>query len=311
MESLKVGVITFPHSVHIELFNCTECHSDVFKAEAGASDNRATMKDMEGGKSCGACHNGSTAFSVKGDCGTCHSKAADIPMESPKVGIITFPHSIHIELFNCTKCHSDVFKAEAGASVNRATMKDMEGGKSCGACHDGSTAFSVKGDCATCHSRAVDIVFSLKHRNAGNLAFPHSVHVSTLSWLECKSESFKADGGVNREAMRKMEKGETCGNCHDGAGGFGAVGTCALCHANVADIVFTFKDIGETVFPHSVHIAQFYCTECHPGVFKAEQGANRATMLEMDSGQSCGACHDSNEAFSVKGDCVSCHFLCR
>jgi c(7)-type cytochrome triheme protein len=111
--------------------------------------------------------------------------------------------------------------------------------------------------------------------------------------------------------MQKMENGETCATCHDGAGGFGVVGTCTTCHARVADIVFTFKDIGETIFPHSVHTAQFSCTECHPGVFKAERGTNKATMLEMDSGKSCGACHDGSTAFSVKGDCVACHFLCR
>jgi c(7)-type cytochrome triheme protein len=32
-------------------------------------------------------------------------------------------------------------------------MKDMEQGKSCGACHDGKGAFSVKGDCAKCHKK--------------------------------------------------------------------------------------------------------------------------------------------------------------
>jgi c(7)-type cytochrome triheme protein len=30
-------------------------------------------------------------------------------------------------------------------------MKQMEKGKSCGACHDGKKAFSVKGECAKCH----------------------------------------------------------------------------------------------------------------------------------------------------------------
>jgi c(7)-type cytochrome triheme protein len=31
------------------------------------------MKDMEAGKSCGACHNGTKAFAVK-DCAKCHKK---------------------------------------------------------------------------------------------------------------------------------------------------------------------------------------------------------------------------------------------
>jgi c(7)-type cytochrome triheme protein len=32
-----------------------------------------TMKDMEAGKFCGACHNGTKAFAVK-DCAKCHKK---------------------------------------------------------------------------------------------------------------------------------------------------------------------------------------------------------------------------------------------
>ena len=31
------------------------------------------------------------------------------------------------------------------------TMKDMEDGQFCGACHDGDTAFSVKEACDSCH----------------------------------------------------------------------------------------------------------------------------------------------------------------
>jgi c(7)-type cytochrome triheme protein len=35
-----------------------------------------TMKDMEAGKGCGACHNGTKAFSVKdaASCAKCHKK---------------------------------------------------------------------------------------------------------------------------------------------------------------------------------------------------------------------------------------------
>jgi c(7)-type cytochrome triheme protein len=32
------------------------------------------MKEMQKDKSCGSCHNGKTAFSVKGNCATCHKK---------------------------------------------------------------------------------------------------------------------------------------------------------------------------------------------------------------------------------------------
>jgi len=302
-----IGEIVFPHSVHIAQFNCTDCHPDVFTAKRGS--NPSTMKDMEDGKSCGACHDGSGAFSVKGDCTTCHTNAVDIPFTNKDIGKIVFPHSVHLEQFTCTDCHPDVFTAKRGS--NPSTMKDMEDGKTCGACHDGSAAFSVKGDCVTCHTAAVDIIFKLK--NAGEIAFPHSVHIDKLSWLDCQHELAKAESTADRATMQKLEKGETCRTCHDGAGGYGVVGYCTICHRDlsVTDIVFTPKDMGETFFPHSVHTTQFSCTECHPGIFKAERGANKATMLEMDTGKSCGACHDGNIAFNVKGDCIACHFLCR
>jgi c(7)-type cytochrome triheme protein len=49
------------------------------------------------------------------------------------------------------------------------------------------------------------------------------------------------------------------------------------------------------------------CDECHPDLFKARRGANKATMEDMESGKSCGACHDGDAAFSVAEDCESCH----
>jgi c(7)-type cytochrome triheme protein len=51
----------------------------------------------------------------------------------------------------------------------------------------------------------------------------------------------------------------------------------------------------------------FACGECHPGLFKAQSGANRATMKDMEYGKSCGACHDGVKAFGVAADCKPCH----
>jgi c(7)-type cytochrome triheme protein len=304
-----IGEIKFSHGVHVEIYNCKACHPDIFKAERGA--NKTTMEDMENGESCGDCHDGAAAFSVA-NCVYCHTSVVDKTFTNKNIGNIPFPHSFHAEQFNCKECHPDIFKAEQGA--NPSTMKDMEEGRTCGACHDGSTAFSVTGNCTTCHTMAEDIIFRIKDKNAGEIAFPHTVHVDKLSWLECQPEVSEAESTAKRTTMQKLEKGETCKACHDGAGGFGVAGQCDTCHRNpsVADIVFSPKDLGKTIFLHSVHTAQFSCTACHPEVFRAEAGArvNKATMLEMDAGKSCGACHDGSRAFSVKGECLACHFLC-
>jgi c(7)-type cytochrome triheme protein len=141
----NVGDVVFSHSLHGRRFHCDECHPKIFKQKNNS--NHVDMKAMEKGKSCGACHNGKKAFSVTGNCTKCH--AGDIIFKVEDPGNVTFSHAFHIEQFGCGECHPDLFKAKRGA--NPATMEDMENGQACGACHDGSTAFSVSDDCEACH----------------------------------------------------------------------------------------------------------------------------------------------------------------
>jgi c(7)-type cytochrome triheme protein len=64
--------VVYSHDVHVtKLGNkCTECHYRYFKMST--QQHRATMAEMQAGKSCGACHNGQKAFSVKENCSKCH-----------------------------------------------------------------------------------------------------------------------------------------------------------------------------------------------------------------------------------------------
>ncbi|MBI5442119.1 MAG: cytochrome c3 family protein [Deltaproteobacteria bacterium] len=70
MKAAKNSV--FSHEAHVEGvgLQCTECHDNVFTNSAG--HKKTTMKQMQQGRSCGACHNGKKAFSVKADCAKCH-----------------------------------------------------------------------------------------------------------------------------------------------------------------------------------------------------------------------------------------------
>jgi c(7)-type cytochrome triheme protein len=70
----KGGTVVFSHAAHVEGMGqkCQECHPKLY---TNAKQHKAvTMKAMEKGKSCGACHDGRKAFSVKGDCAKCHKK---------------------------------------------------------------------------------------------------------------------------------------------------------------------------------------------------------------------------------------------
>ena len=61
-----------------------------------------------------------------------------------------FPHWIHRIRYRCYACHDSLFKMARteGAGV----MDAIAAGKSCGACHDGKTAWAVSFEtCNRCH----------------------------------------------------------------------------------------------------------------------------------------------------------------
>lgn len=70
----KGGDVVFSHDAHVEgmSLSCTKCHDKLYTSVK--QHKTVTMKQMRTGKSCGLCHNGKTAFSVKGDCAKCHKK---------------------------------------------------------------------------------------------------------------------------------------------------------------------------------------------------------------------------------------------
>jgi c(7)-type cytochrome triheme protein len=150
LQTEAVGKVEFSHDTHLAMDsigkNCTVCHNDVFHIVT-RKNPAFSMAQMEDGKACGFCHNGKKAFSVAGDCTTCH--AGDIEFVNEDAGNIVFPHDVHTEMFSCDECHPDLFVPEHGA--NQMTMQAMEEGEYCGACHDGDTAFGVADDCESCH----------------------------------------------------------------------------------------------------------------------------------------------------------------
>lgn len=70
----KGGDVVFSHDTHVAgaALACTACHDKLYLSKG--QHKTVTMKQMRSGKSCGACHNGKRAFSVKGECATCHKK---------------------------------------------------------------------------------------------------------------------------------------------------------------------------------------------------------------------------------------------
>ena len=83
-------------------------------------------------------------------------QAFDQGKDSP--GKVSFDHDKHWEKNpKCTDCHTKVFKMKKGTTEPVAwKMATMNKGQSCGTCHDGTKAFSVKveAECAKCHKKA-------------------------------------------------------------------------------------------------------------------------------------------------------------
>lgn len=222
-------------------------------------------------------------------------------IQTKTVGTVLYTHNKHGT--DCAQCHPKIFIKKSNS--NHVTMKAMEAGKSCGACHNDKRAFTVKANCTRCH--AGDLHF--KDKNIGRITFSHSVHIEMLDGCDsCHPDLYKAERSKKRVKMKAMEKGESCGACHDGSTAFSvdSGSDCARCHAG--DVLFKEEDAGNVTFPHSAHIELLGgCDSCHPDLFKAKRGANKATMEDMENGKSCGACHDGSSAFSVAEDCESCH----
>ena len=65
--------------------------------------------------------------------------------------------------------------------------------------------------------------------------------------------------------------------------------------------------MGAVTFSGDTHsgAAGLKCKDCHPGIFQMKAGVTFAAPHKI--GDSCGACHNGDKAFSVNKDCKSCH----
>lgn len=157
-------------------------------------------------------------------------------------------------------------------------------------------------------SKAFDIMgeggLPIQTKTVGRVLFSHMVHGADCD--ECHPAIFIQKNNSNHVSMKVMEKGKSCGTCHNGKRAFSVTGDCVKCHAG--DVVFKEKENGNVTFSHSFHVDMFGCDKCHPVLYVAEKKRNRkATMAGMEKGDSCGFCHNGKEAFSVAGDCEKCH----
>ena len=293
------GKVVFSHQLHLKKkseksanVSCKSCHD----SKEGKARVVYTMADMEKGKSCGKCHTGQKAFSIS-QCTGCH-KVKEITFQIKETGPVQFSHARHLKKMQCNACHTKLYATGPNKEVS---MAEMEKGKSCGACHNGKKAFGIA-KCDACHPAPRQVVFKVKE--TGPTIFSHNKHVSRYSCSACHTRLFSL-GSNRHRSMAAMEKGKSCGACHNAKEAF-AVSECEKCHP-VKEIKFKLASVASAKFSHSAHIRMYKCDSCHTGTFPLKTGNRPVTMSEMYKAKSCGACHDGKSAFTVHGNCDSCH----
>jgi len=237
-------------------------------------------------------------------CSTWAIDLKDITYDTKDAGKVVFSHKKHLakksgrgtSAFSCGTCHT------GKKSKKHYTMADMYKGLSCGACHNGKQAFDAH-QCSKCH-QVKEIVYQV--RETGPTLFSHTKHLTKIKdCSDCHTKLYKT-GKNPTVTMAEMEKGKSCGACHNGKQAFG-VDKCAKCHKS-PEVNYKTPPVPAAVFSHVFHTQAYSCKDCHPSNVKPDRKKNkRVTMSGMEKGLSCGACHDGKTAFSVKGDCAKCH----
>jgi len=187
--------------------------------------------------------------------------AKDIRFTFKNASAVVFSHDSHLaKNKDCKTCHSGIFNLSQKRTY---TMAEMEKGKSCGACHNGKKAFSVatEKDCLRCHrSVPTATVFRIK---AGNATFSHDSHVNGRGF-GCKN-CHNAGPQHRGVTMAEMEKGKSCGSCHNGKKAFTVAANCGSCHRGLQTKTLKYKSkpVSDAVFSHDFHTQVYTCNDCH------------------------------------------------
>ena len=205
-----------------------------------------------------------------------------------------FDHWRHRAKFTCRLCHVDVGFAmeERATKVSAATNRS---GFHCGACHNGRTKhagkpiFAACSDsrrledaCRRCHVQE-DEAKLLKEYEAFAARLPRRP-LGGVDWESAEERrlvapvDFLEGASVSRRRLQ-ME--------HDVA-------------------IASRGWMTDVKFSHKKHAVWNGCEVCHPEIFPStKRGEVKYSMLEIDAGRYCGACH-MKVAFHV-AECERCH----
>jgi c(7)-type cytochrome triheme protein len=209
---------------------------------------------------------------------------------------VVFNHWVHRAQYTCRLCHVDIgFAMEKGATkITAATNKQ---GLYCGACHNGKRTYQDKTIFASCSDvtprkdPVCERCHSLKKNSDEEREFNAFVE---------KMPRKSLGNGVDWEAAESSGLIKPI----DVLEGI-SVQRPPIKAQKDFSIEANVTWVSDVVFSHKKHAFWNGCEVCHPEIFPIKKGSKRYTMLEIDSGEYCGVCHDK-VAFPIL-DCQRCH----
>jgi len=199
---------------------------------------------------------------------------------------VVFSHWSHRSRYTCRVCHQQL-----GFSMRRGdsgiTRNQYLAGKFCGACHNGSTAFTVKDgpqpQCKKCHmenTRELQKQFAQFTENLPLSSFGNGIDwssalndglITPVNSLSAAEETIPFP-----EKLREPLK------------------------------LGTASPRSDVNFSHEDHFAELDCASCHPDIFNIKKKSDAAFTMDSNIyGNFCGACH-MQVAFPMN-DCKRCH----
>lgn len=196
----------------------------------------------------------------------------------PAVG---FSHWSHRLRHTCRVCHFEL-EFEMRLNATEITHEKNQGGKFCGACHDGRTAFSHQdADCTRCHSGDVKAGSETFARATSGL--PKARFGNEINW----------DQAVARKLISPMQ------SIRD-------PGYTIKPFNREFDMQPAWKLVPPVSFPHEPHNRWLDCGNCHPDLFAVKRTVTEhVEMTKILAGASCGVCH-LKIAFPLN-ECKRCH----
>ena len=185
---------------------------------------------------------------------------------------VIFPHWAHRARYTCRVCHQELgFSMHQGDSG--ITREQYLAGKFCGACQNGTTAFTVKDgsdrQCKRCHPE--DTGPLEKEFEEFSEAMPMSHFGNGIDWTAALK-----DGRINPA------------NSLSGAEQIMQFPSKLKQPLKLG----TATPRSDVRFSHEDHFAELDCSRCHPDIFNIKQRATASFTMDSNVyGNFCGACH--------------------